>query len=809
MLKHLVRGSRVLTCALGVFLVAACSTPVGDDGGAKDDSFGDTLTGLGIDTRAIAAKPLMDANGKPLPGNYNPLSGVQVALYRTAEIMVSGWPVAGSAVPGAAVLNPDTMGVLASDAGQARLYGSGFVNKSASGDLDGDGIEETISAIFDTGNGSVVLRRGRKSSRSAAFAFDTALEIADRDRVAPANIDVYRASLALADVDGDGRAEVLLSYHNVLRILDDSTKGFAELVAREYPNPKPGSAQYLRLAAGNFDFDPASELVVVNGAAGYMEGALYWICDDLAADRSLSPMPGSGTSGNLKLNYHYVAFGNVVCGDFNGDKLTDIAVVGPGDLGHEKWVLPHSLDSDSRHAFALRIGLSITDPMGIYKEWTSTLPSLAAGPLLKGQGIEKDLLVIDANVLDCLSQSATAVARYSDNPLVFDAVKVADLTGDDIPETALCEEEKMGYAVSSYGIAVNFNGASSKRLASASLGPSSGEPGSLCLPFTMPTERSSVTSLVLASRGRDVRFTEPRVLAVLASPPYWDGVAQAEGSTCFGTSHSGSTSHSKQFGFSAYVSVGYEQDINLIVKIGSAKVMGKIEGGFDYTMAKSQEVTTSLSWATPSGEDMVVFTCIPYDVYYYEILQANDPADIGKVFTVNSPRKPITTTATVEFYNGRNGEFPDIGADVLRHTRGIPGSYMTYGMARALVGAGGGKGFYTPESGKQTVGAGSGTTTLAREDSSTVSHDYTGSYSVAVEAEANVFGYTAGAGLEFSNSYTYSCSVTDTTFVEGTVGNIAVDQYAGRAFDWGLVSFFVLDKKDHKPRYPVVTYWTD
>ena len=60
------------------------------DPGAK--GFEDTLNDLGIDTRSIASEPVTDVGGNALPESYNPLSGVQVPLYRTPERpSTGGW----------------------------------------------------------------------------------------------------------------------------------------------------------------------------------------------------------------------------------------------------------------------------------------------------------------------------------------------------------------------------------------------------------------------------------------------------------------------------------------------------------------------------------------------------------------------------------------------------------------------------------------------------------------------------------------------------------------------------------------------
>jgi hypothetical protein len=73
-------------------------------------------------------------------------------------------------------------------------------------------------------------------------------------------------------------------------------------------------------------------------------------------------------------------------------------------------------------------------------------------------------------------------------------------------------------------------------------------------------------SLILRDTGqRELLFTDPQVIAVLASPPYYEGRNdEGDGGTSFGYSKSSGTTSSNSHGFSVGFSIGYEYDIPIV-----------------------------------------------------------------------------------------------------------------------------------------------------------------------------------------------------------------------------------------------------
>ena len=310
--------------------------------------------------------------------------------------------------------------------------------------------------------------------------------------------------------------------------------------------------------------------------------------------------------------------------------------------------------------------------------------------------------------------------------------------------------------------------------------------------------------------------------AVIASPPYWEGITQAEGSTSYGRGQTVSDSQSHSLGMSASVTFGIDEEVSFLVKLGSFKFTTKISAGFDWTTTKTREVSTSIVYTTPSGEDMVIATVIPEDIYYYKVVQSTyGESDIGRVITINKPRLPITIPITVEYYNSHNGPYHDIDSSIIPHTLGRPSSYHDFSSAMAYVDStsymfldmlSGFNGWYiTPHDNSVAIGQGGGNVTLTWDETVTTSNSYSMSSSVEFELENNAFGVVGGVGLELKYGFHYTLSWGSSTFIEGSVGNILPDYFsADRIFKFGLFTYTgAYNESNVIQTFPVVTYWVE
>jgi len=295
-----------------------------------------------VDTASVTGAPRVDEFGKALPDDYNPYSASTHALYKTSELSLAGWIANGQTIA-AALFDPVTMNPLAVDEELDPAALASCIYKSDSGDLDGDGLEESVLAMFIPETGSVILRRGHKARPDAAFTYKEIAELSDSQAINTQTIDQYRTSVELADLDGDSRDEIILVYGSTLTVLDDTKSNYNVLLQESIERLSDISAsatQYVRVATGNMDDDPACELVLVNGSDDATKAAVFTIYDDLKAQPSLEPMAGSGTSAPLFLNEtRFLNMANVCLGDLNGDRLLEMAFVGPNYIQQKsRWL---------------------------------------------------------------------------------------------------------------------------------------------------------------------------------------------------------------------------------------------------------------------------------------------------------------------------------------------------------------------------------------------------------------------------------------------------------------------------------------
>jgi hypothetical protein len=301
----------------------------------------------------------------------------------------------------------------------------------------------------------------------------------------------------------------------------------------------------------------------------------------------------------------------------------------------------------------------------------------------------------------------------------------------------------------------------------------------------------------------ELLFSDPHPIAVIAANPFWSDSGMT-GSTSFGKTTGSDVETTKSVGFKVGFSIGYESEG--LFDLWDVSLKTTFESSFDWTATQSYSYEESYSYTT-ENEDMVVFTAIPYDVYYYKVISAPDADMVGKIITVNLPRKPITIQKERGYYNANNGTAPDIDSTIVTHTVGNPLSYPSSSGADELIAGGGGQGVKS----SSTMYAGkhySGETALTI--SQTLGNGTGSSFdlSVTVEAEAGAGGFKAGVSNGFHYGEGYSVTTSTGTEYSGSVGNVP-DSYGGdadKSFNWGLFTYRAAVGSE---KFIVVQYYMD
>ena len=252
-------------------------------------------------------------------------------------------------------------------------------------------------------------------------------------------------------------------------------------------------------------------------------------------------------------------------------------------------------------------------------------------------------------------------------------------------------------------------------------------------------------------------YSDPQVLAVLASPPYFSDLLDrddlsgnyAESSTTYssmkGTENG--TSSSSTISVGAYVS--FEQEFSVFgVKIGSVEAEAAFTSGFTYETEHTSSLEQSITYETTSGEDRVAFYSIPMEIYEYTSYIPDGTGKYTKVTsTVSIPHEASIGLIDLSDYENIAEDYsvlPSISGSVLTHTIGDPSSYPSAPSAGSKA--------YNGDPAKVDFTAAGGGSGITQEISFSTSdsQNYTNTTSIETKAGAGAGGVTAGvvAGSE-------------------------------------------------------------
>ena len=309
------------------------------------------------------------------------------------------------------------------------------------------------------------------------------------------------------------------------------------------------------------------------------------------------------------------------------------------------------------------------------------------------------------------------------------------------------------------------------------------------------------------------RYTDPKVLAVLASPPYFKDLLDrddlsgnyAESTTSYSSttgSESGSTGGTT-ITVGSYVS--FEQEISVFgVKIGQTEAEAVVTHGFTWETEKTSSLEQTVSYSATSGEDKVALYSIPMEVYQYESYVPDENGKYEKVLTeVNLPHEACVKLLDLSEYETIAEDYsilPTIAESVLRHEIGDPSSYPSstagYDVIAEYNGTPASVGF-TSKGGGDTI-----TQEIAMSKSNSNSYSYVGN--VEAKAGAGAGGVTVGviAGFEGTGG-TVHITTEGSSFSGELQAMPAEAKPYGYNMNWKI---FCYKYKGADMEFPVVSY---
>lgn len=309
------------------------------------------------------------------------------------------------------------------------------------------------------------------------------------------------------------------------------------------------------------------------------------------------------------------------------------------------------------------------------------------------------------------------------------------------------------------------------------------------------------------------RYTDPKVLAVLASPPYFKDLLDrddlsgnyAESTTSYSSttgSESGSTGGTT-ITVGSYVS--FEQEISVFgVKIGQTEAEAAVTHGFTWETEKTSSLEQTVSYSATSGEDKVALYSIPMEIYQYESYVPDENGKYEKVITeVNLPHEACVKLLDLSEYETIAEDYsilPTIAESVLRHEIGDPSSYPSstagYNVIAQYNGTPASVGF-TSKGGGDTI-----TQEIAMSKSNSNSYSYVGT--VEAKAGAGAGGVTVGviAGFEGTGG-TVHITTEGSSFSGELQAMPAEAKPYGYNMNWKI---FCYKYKGADMEFPVVSY---
>lgn len=275
------------------------------------------------------------------------------------------------------------------------------------------------------------------------------------------------------------------------------------------------------------------------------------------------------------------------------------------------------------------------------------------------------------------------------------------------------------------------------------------------------------------ARIKDVSltYTEPEVLALLESTPYFSEVDEGDignSETAYGKENGEGTSVSTAEGLTTNIVAGFEWSVDDICAgfVCGAGFETSVEQGYTWETATSTTKKFSLNYSNDTGENQVIVYRRPVTTYRYEIKGTKDTMVLARQGTL------LTSMPPVDEYNeaAQSYELEEI-ADGTLATPGNPFSYRssTAGLNNVAESK------ITTQYGKEG--------TVTQEFSTETEQEKTFTYDLnaSFTAYGLVFGVKAGGGA--GTTYSESQSTINTEAITKT-GAVTGKQVEGYDFNW-------------------------
>lgn len=788
----------------------ACKQPVTPDAG--DLSAAELLAAYGIVYNL--GNPVDPRTGETAADDYNPFGRGYAKLHAKRELYFTGMRQTDSAALSLFDDHDYATGIpmlpLASGAAAVPAF-DGKPHGSVAADVDGDGRDEVVTLYY---TGAVSPGKNVGKAYLHVVGKDDAV-VASQPVAGGVNFTVgihathtTQMSIAIAagDVDADGKSELGVIVGSTFAVLDDASHGYATLAgpvdlrgSDKYDAPWTNTYWMTEAASGDLDGDGCDEFVVACGiwTESYPYGAAsspyakYYVFGASSTPKA----SGDLIDGDGK----YIFYGNVAVGDLDGDGLDEAAFSGCRDRTGGSYnfnVLAAEWKDGGLSLPGGGMSLAITDTTtNHYRPGASVFWKPVAQGKSYLAAINR-IIEYDTDTAKLEVECALPAAVWGQCEQAFAA---GDINSDGADELVCLDFISKRVYMYRYNTATKVY-YTDILYGSTSYAYGAGIDGvyySLCMPDW------DGDSVYMRYLRRELAFTSPDVIAVLASPPYWadnPGASFGNCATTFGTTEG--SSYGNEHSFNVTVSGKVGAGVSAFDLISVEETYGSALAYTGVT-AYSVQKSTSQSYSTVAGEDLVIIASTPVDLYYYEIIRSGDSSEVGKEMVLSMPRTPQTIPMELQAFNELADESTRIDAAFVGHTIGNPKTYLTKVEMLAAadddaslvdtkgVSVGFNSSYATSEA---TVDVESSS---SHSGAATISHSFKAAILISVESEQS-----------FTYEYTHTTSTSDGTFIAGSSPGLPVGSASEMNYTFGVAYYpKVLEATEDALLF--VTYWVD